>query len=148
MSDNDLLKLTADIVAEYAATNRVAASELPRLIQATYHGFSALGELSATTDGHTEDRPAVSARKSLSNPNFILSMLDGKPYTMLKRHLARHGLTPDEYRKKFGLKPDYPMTAPTYSAHRSELAKIMGLGSNRRGKGTGRKPRQAKRKLT
>ena len=75
-----------------------------------------------------EHTPAVTVRKSLSSPDHIISMIDGKPYRMLKRHLATNGLTPDQYRKRYGLKPDYPMVAPAYSASRSETAKNNGFG--------------------
>ena len=74
---------------------------------------------------------AVTVRKSLSNPDFIYSMVDGKPYKTMRRHLASHGLTPETYRERYGLKPDYPMVAPNYSAHRSKVAKQLGLGRKR-----------------
>jgi len=89
----------------------------------------------------------VSVRKSLADPNFIISMIDGKAYTTLKRHLARHGYTPEEYRRKFGLKPDYPMTASAYSERRSQLAKQLGLGRKAGEKPSPRKP-VTKKKLT
>jgi len=70
----------------------------------------------------------VTARKSLANPDHIISMIDGKPYRMLRRHLTTHGLTPDEYRKRYHLPADYPMVAPNYAAQRSALAVKIGLG--------------------
>ena len=73
-------------------------------------------------------KPAVTARKSLSSPDHIISLIDGKPYKSLKRHLSGHGLTPQEYRQRYGLKADYPMVAPTYAQTRRELAKKFGLG--------------------
>lgn len=95
----------------------------------------AVGDLSTPTtlppaEGETVQtyEPAVSVRKSLANPDFIISLLDGKPYRTLKRHLSRNGLTPDQYRERFGLKPSYPMTAPTYSDARKAMAKKIGLG--------------------
>lgn len=124
----DFRALTADIVAEYAANNSIAANELPNLINSVFQAFSSLGAATEMNDERADQRGAVTARKSLANPNFILSMIDGKPYATLKRHLANHGFTPAEYRERFGLKPDYPMTAPAYSARRSELAKTIGLG--------------------
>lgn len=75
-----------------------------------------------------EFRPAVTARKSLADPGYIISMIDGKPYRTLRRHLSTHGLTPETYRDRYGLKPDYPMIAPDYSAARSKIAKDLGLG--------------------
>lgn len=72
--------------------------------------------------------PAVSVRKSTADPEFILSMIDGKPYRALRRHLTTHGLTPETYRERYGLKSDYPMVAPAYAAKRSQLAKDLGLG--------------------
>jgi predicted transcriptional regulator len=77
---------------------------------------------------------AVSARKSLASRDHIISMIDGKPYKTLRRHLATNGMTPDEYRTRYGLKANYPMVAPTYSESRSAMAKTIGLG---------RKPGQA-----
>jgi predicted transcriptional regulator len=127
-NEPDLLALTADIVAEYAANNSIAMSELPGFIQSVHKAFSALGGTPEVVDESPDQRPAVTARKSLADPNFIISMIDGKRYTTLKRHLTGHGLTPAEYRERFGLKPDYPMTAPAYSERRSALAKAIGLG--------------------
>ena len=80
-----------------------------------------------------EHTPAVSARKSLANPDRIVSMIDGKAYRTLKKHLATNGLTPDQYRERYGLKPDYPMVAPAYSASRSEMAKRIGFGRKQPG---------------
>ena len=128
MNHDQLLKLTADIVAEYSATNRLSGAELPQLIRSTYRAFSTIGGPSEEPKQNLADRGAVSVRKSLADPNFIISMIDGKPYTMLKRHLATNGYTPAEYRQRFGLKPGYPMTAPAYSERRSALAKQNGLG--------------------
>ena len=71
---------------------------------------------------------AVSVQKSLSNPNVIISMIDGKPYRTLRRHLSTHGLSPEQYRERYGLKADYPMVAPNYAEKRRDLAKKIGLG--------------------
>ena len=83
----------------------------------------AAGDCSAvqSTNGPLQT-PAVSVRKSLANPEYIISLIDGRPYKMLRRHLRKHGLTPDEYRRRFGLKPDYPMVSETYSEVRRALA--------------------------
>jgi predicted transcriptional regulator len=72
--------------------------------------------------------PAVTVRKSLASKEHIISLIDGKPYKTLRRHLSTHGLTPESYRERFGLKPDYPMTAPAYSERRRDMAKSIGLG--------------------
>jgi predicted transcriptional regulator len=128
MSTNeDLLGLVADIVSAHVSNNNVATAEVPGLIRATYAAMASLGEPQAPEPAEKPE-PAVSARKSLSNPNHILSMIDGKPYTMLKRHLAQNGLTPAEYRERFDLPADYPMTAKAYSERRRELAHSFGLG--------------------
>jgi predicted transcriptional regulator len=128
MDRDKLIKITADIVAEYAATNRLSNADLPNLIQSTYDALTTLGAAPEAPETGVADRPAVSVRKSIADPNFIISMIDGKPYTTLKKHLARHGFTPAEYRERFALQPDYPMTAPAYSERRSALAKQIGLG--------------------
>lgn len=148
MDHDHLLKVTADIVAEYAATNRFPAAELPKLIRSTYESFSALGRTSVAPEPIRAYQGVVSERKSLANPNFIISMIDGRLYTTLKRHLARHGFTPVEYRQKFGLKPDYPMTARAYSERRSAIAKQIGLGRKTGDSASTRKPANKKKKLT
>jgi predicted transcriptional regulator len=130
----DLLVLTADIVAEYVATNNIASSELPGLIRSVHSAFLALGSAPEVVQESADNRGAVTVRKSLADPNFIISLIDGKPYVALKRHLSGHGLTPAEYRGRFGLKADYPMTAPAYSERRSALAKAIGLGRKPRKK--------------
>jgi predicted transcriptional regulator len=76
--------------------------------------------------------PAVTVRKSLSSPDHIISLIDGKPYRTLRRHLSGHGLTPEQYRERYNLKPDYPMVAPAYAETRRALAKKIGLGSKGR----------------
>ncbi|MBB3938117.1 MucR family transcriptional regulator [Aureimonas phyllosphaerae] len=89
-------------------------------------------EASATPPEAPEDyQGAVSARKSLADPEIIISMIDGKPYKALRRHLAANGLTPGTYRERYGLKADYPMVAPNYSKRRAEVAKALGLGRKR-----------------
>ncbi|PZU47955.1 MAG: transcriptional regulator [Sphingomonas sp.] len=128
----DLTALTADLVSAFVSHNKVGTAELPGLI-ATVHG--ALAGLGAAADTETVEafHPAVTARKSLADPDHIVSMIDGKSYSSLKRHLTAHGLTPDEYRARYGLPSSYPMVAPGYSARRSELAKTIGLGRKPKG---------------
>jgi predicted transcriptional regulator len=126
---NDLLALTADIVASHVANNTVAVSDLPQLIQHVYGALSGVGGPTPPKEGLT---PAVPIRRSVT-PDFIVCLEDGKKLKMLKRHLkTRYNLTPDEYRERWGLRADYPMVAPNYALQRSELAKKNGLGTARR----------------
>jgi predicted transcriptional regulator len=131
---NELVGLAADIVAAYVGNNPVAQSELPRLIGEVYKSLSgAIAPVAATPapEPPAELKPAVSVRKSV-NPDYIVCLEDGKRFKSLKRHLRTHfGLTPDQYRDKWGLPPDYPMVAPNYATSRSALAKNMGLGLKR-----------------
>ena len=124
--DTTLIELTAVVVAAYVSNNPVPASDLPALI-ADVH--SALGRTRAPAVKPTPElKPAVNPKKSVF-PDYIINLEDGKRYQSLKRNLAtRHGLTPAEYRAKWGLPPDYPMVAPNYAAQRSALAKSIGLG--------------------
>jgi predicted transcriptional regulator len=128
--DADVIGLAADIVGAYVSKNNVQASELPGLIASVHASLSGLGRPAAVPE---EDHKVTSAqiRKSVT-PDHITSFLDGKPYRSLKRHLTSQGMTPAEYRQKFGLPHDYPMVAATYAAARSEMAKSLGLGQRRR----------------
>ena len=121
-----LTELTAEITANFVANNRVATGEIGGVIASVYQALSGLGAESAPEV--IEHVAAVSARKSLADPAKIISMIDGKPYSMLKRHLALNGLTPAEYRARYKLPADYPMTAPNYSEQRKALAVKIGLG--------------------
>ena len=122
-----VVELTADIVAAYVSANKIAADELPALI-ASIH--STLNNIDAPPASET---PAVSKaspaaiRKSISHGGLI-SFEDGRTYQSLKRHLSTRGLTPAQYREKWGLPSDYPVTSPAYSEKRSALAKALGLG--------------------
>ena len=123
----NLTELVADIVGAYVANNSVSVSDLPTLIGQVH---SALRE--TTTGGQAAEQPAqepaVPIRRSVQ-PDAITCLEDGKKFKSLKRHLRTdHDMTPQEYRAKWGLKPDYPMVAPNYAASRSELARKMGLG--------------------
>ncbi|WP_404712176.1 MucR family transcriptional regulator [Sphingomonas sp. MMS24-J13] len=121
--------------------NRVQADDVPaflRTMHATVLELSG-GKLVEPTAATAEDAPAaeeftpaVTVRKSLASRTHIVSMIDGKPYKMLKRHLAGHGLTPAQYRERYKLKPDYPMVAPEYSEARRVVAQQIGLGSKGR----------------
>jgi len=124
--DAKLLEQVADIVSAYISHNSVSPSDLPILIANTHN---ALRSLSATPDVELAEelKPAVSIKKSVT-PDFIVCLEDGKKFKSMKRHLAGLGMTPDEYRAKWGLPSDYPMVAPNYSEARSTMAKSAGLG--------------------
>jgi predicted transcriptional regulator len=128
---NDLLALTADIVSSHVANNSVAVNDLPQLIQNVYATLSNLSTPPAAPEPKLE--PAVPVRQSIK-PDYIVCLEDGKKLKMLKRHLmTAYGLTPDEYRAKWGLPADYPMVAPNYAESRRQLAKSIGLGKSRTG---------------
>ncbi|MEQ1687711.1 MAG: MucR family transcriptional regulator [Sphingopyxis sp.] len=130
-----LATLTADIVSAHVSNNSVASTELPTLIQTVYASLAGLGTGPAAAPTRAE--PAVSIRASIK-PDYIVCLEDGKKLKMLKRHLMTHyGMTPDDYRAKWGLAADYPMVCPNYAATRRELAMKIGLGS--KGRGGGRK---------
>ncbi len=127
----NLIDLTADIVSAYVSNNTVASTDLSGLISEVY---TALQKTSgAVSEPEPEPlKPAVSVKKSVT-PDYIICLEDGKKFKSLKRHLRTHyNLTPEEYREKWGLASDYPMVAPNYAAARSDLAKKMGLGQQRR----------------
>ncbi|UZK67707.1 MucR family transcriptional regulator [Sphingomonas sp. M1-B02] len=120
---------------------RASTDDVPAFLAKMHESVGALGSTAPAPaveeTGQRNFAPAVSVRKSLASRDFIISLLDGKPYKMLTRHLSTHGLTPAGYRARFGLKADYPMTAPAYSERRRELAKKAGLGrkpSQKRGR--------------
>jgi predicted transcriptional regulator len=122
-----VVPLTASVVTAYLAGNRLASAELPTLIASVHSAFESIQNPPPEPAGE-QFAPAVSVRKSLGKRDTIISMIDGKPYATLKRHLAKHGLTPEEYRQRYGLPADYPMVARGYSEHRSFVAKALGLG--------------------
>jgi predicted transcriptional regulator len=121
----DLLRLAAEIVSAHVSNNSLTPDALPGLITSVYSTLSALG----TEPPVAEKRePAVPIKKSVF-PDHIVCLEDGKKLKMLKRHLATtYNLTPEQYREKWGLPANYPMVAPDYAAHRSTLAKSIGLG--------------------
>ncbi|MGU3402121.1 MucR family transcriptional regulator [Methylobacterium brachiatum] len=120
---------TANLVAAYVANNSVPASELPALIASIHNAVTGLGAGTVAPQVADEvTKPtAGSVRKSVSDEG-IVSFIDGKAYKTLKRHLTSHGMTPQQYRERYGLPQDYPMVAPAYAAKRSELARAIGLG--------------------
>jgi predicted transcriptional regulator len=125
--DDMLLTLTADIVAAHVSNNSVAVNDLPTLIQNVHQALSGISPSAAADEVKPE--PAVSVRSSIK-PDYIVCLEDGKKLKMLKRHLMTHySMTPDDYRRKWGLNADYPMVAPNYAEQRRKLAKAIGLGT-------------------
>jgi predicted transcriptional regulator len=125
----NLAELTTDMVSAYVGHNSLSAADLPALIHSVYAALFGLN----TTSAHATEKPlpAVPIKKSVT-PDYIVSLEDGRHFKSLKRHLSGRGMTPAEYRAKWGLAKDYPMVAPNYAAKRSELAKALGLGQQRR----------------
>jgi predicted transcriptional regulator len=133
-----LITLTADIVAAHVSNNSVAVSDLPVLIGNVHQALAGLSSQKAAPQAPLE--PAVPIRLSVKK-DYIVCLDDGKKLKMLKRHLMTHyGMTPDDYRAKWGLAADYPMVAPAYAEQRRVLAKAIGLG---RAPGSGRKKKTA-----
>lgn len=133
-SQTDLLELTAEIVSAHASNNKVAPSELTEVIKDVFGTLSELGESGVPAEAPT---PAVPVKKSIT-PDHIVCLEDGKKLKMLKRHLnTAYGMTPEQYRARWGLPADYPMVAPNYAKRRSTLAKKIGLGRK-----AGTKPRR------
>ncbi len=124
--DETLITLTADVVAAHVSNNSVAVSDISTLIHNVHAALKGLGGPAPVEAVKLE--PAVSIRASIK-PDYIICLDDGKKLKMLKRHLMTHyGMTPDDYRAKWGLPADYPMVAPNYSERRRTLAKTIGLG--------------------
>jgi len=129
-SSNDLLALTTEIVAAHVSNNTVAVGDLPQLINQVYQSLSGIGK--APAPAAERPQPAVSVKRSV-HPDYIICLEDGKKLKMLKRHLkTAYDMTPDEYRERWSLPPDYPMVAPNYARQRSKLAKEIGLGTRGR----------------
>jgi predicted transcriptional regulator len=138
MAEEELLRMTADLVAAYVSNNTLPTAQLAEVINAVYASLKSL-EGQAAPPPAEPLKPAVPIRKSVT-PEFLICLEDGKKLKMLKRHLrSTYNMTPDEYRAKWGLAPDYPMVAPNYAERRSEFAKKIGLG-----RGTGRRSARAK----
>ncbi|WIA54889.1 MucR family transcriptional regulator [Sphingobium sp. WTD-1] len=122
----DLTAMTVQLLSAYFSNNQVPAGDIAGIIEATRGALEGKGEAEAPAP--VEHVPAVSVRKSLGSREHLISMIDGKPYKTLKRHLATNGLTPAEYRERYKLPRDYPMVAPAYSEHRRAVAAKLGLG--------------------
>jgi predicted transcriptional regulator len=125
------IDLAADIVSAYVSNNSVPAGDLPGLISQVHLALARVGNGAAEASAEAP-KPAIAIKKSVT-PDYIICLEDGKKFKSLKRHLrTQYNLTPEQYRDKWGLAPDYPMVAPNYAKARSDLAKEMGLGQQRR----------------
>jgi predicted transcriptional regulator len=125
----ELAELTASVVSAYVSNNPVNSNALPELITSVHAAIAALLAPPAPPEAE-RPVPAVPIKKSIT-PDYLISLEDGRRYKSLKRHLSGRGLTPEQYRTKWGLPADYPMVAPSYAKQRSELARSMGLGRKR-----------------
>ena len=134
ISHADIVRMTADVVSAYVGNNMLPATQVSEVIKSIYSSLSALQSEEAESQPEPP-KPAVTVRKSVT-PDYIVCLEDGKKLKMLKRHLrTTYGMTPDEYRAKWGLASDYPMVAPNYAAQRSAFAKKIGLGRKSSGRG-------------
>lgn len=125
-----LIGMTTEIVAAYVGSNDIEAVDVPRLIRDVYSALDGAAHGAGAADAGSP-KPAISVKKSI-NPDYIICLEDGLKFKSLKRHLStKYEMSPEEYRQKWGLAPDYPMVAPNYAKARSALAKKMGLGRGR-----------------
>ncbi len=126
----ELLSLATNIVAAHVSNNSVAVADLPELIRDVYTSLATVGDAAAREP--EKPTPAVPIRRSIT-PEHLICLEDGKQLKMLKRHLkTAYDMSPEQYREKWGLAPDYPMVAPNYAKQRSKLAKQIGLGTRSR----------------
>ena len=125
----DLTQLTAEIVSAYVAHNSLPAAELPAVLTSVRVALGGLGNAPATEQQKPDElKPAVPIKKSVTD-DYLISLENGQKFKSLKRHLmTTYGMTPEQYREKWGLPKDYPMVAPAYAKSRSALAKSLGLG--------------------
>ncbi len=127
--NSNVLGLTAQIVSAHVSNNTVNPDSLPSLIQEVYKTLAGIGKEPVSPE---RPQPAVPVKKSVL-PDYIVCLEDGKKLKMLKRHLkTSYNMTPEQYRERWGLGPEYPMVAPNYARHRSSLAKKIGLGTKPR----------------
>ncbi len=126
-----LIEMTAEVVAAYVTKNHVRAAELPELISTVHASLAGMASTPVDEPETGKLVPHVSIRKSITD-DYLISLEDGQRYQSLKKHLTKHGLTPEQYRTKWGLPRDYPMIAPAYARARSEMAKAYGFGKIRR----------------
>jgi predicted transcriptional regulator len=139
IADEELLRMTADVVAAYVSNNSLPTQQLAEVISTVYTSLRSLEGPQAEAKAEPL-KPAVPVRKSIT-PDYLVCLEDGKKLKMLKRHLrSTYSMTPDDYRAKWGLPADYPMVAPNYAEQRSAFAKKIGLG-----RGAGRPARRGKK---
>ncbi|MEG3166372.1 MucR family transcriptional regulator [Sphingomonas sp. PB2P19] len=127
---------------------RTSVDDVPAFLRSMHDAVSKLGDAPADVSPQAkspEYTPVVSVRKSLADKNYIISLIDGKPYKTLRRHLTTHGMTPEDYRTRYNLKSDYPMVAESYSESRRAMAKSIGLGRKSTAKVEAPAPAKAKR---
>ncbi|APT33635.1 MULTISPECIES: MucR family transcriptional regulator [Methylobacterium] len=127
----DFVELTADIVSAYVANNSVPVPDLPSLLSGVHAALAGLSQTTVSAEPEFKKATPAQIKKSIT-PDALISFIDGKPYKTLKRHLTGNGMTIEQYRQRYGLPPDYPTTASTYSAMRAEFARNAGLGHKRR----------------
>lgn len=133
VNGGDAMRMTTDIVASFVANNKISSDELSDLIRTVHRALCGLGHANGERASE-RPKPAAPINKSVQH-DYIICLEDGKKLKMLKRYLrSTYALSPDEYRKRWGLPPDYPMVAPSYAARRSEFAKKIGLGKGVRRK--------------
>jgi predicted transcriptional regulator len=137
MEQSDLSSSPVELATELTIAwlsnpnTRTQAEDIPAFLRSMHDAVVSLGEASVEqpeAEPAAKHEPAVTVRKSLSSPDHIISLIDGKPYKTLRRHLSRHGMTPEQYRERYNLKVDYPMVAPAYAETRRAMAKKIGLG--------------------
>jgi predicted transcriptional regulator len=130
--EGSFIRLTASIVSAYVSNNTVSSSEIPGLINQVYAALKRVSNGAQAVTPTEPLKPAVPVKRSVT-AEYVVCLEDGKKFKSLKRHLrTQYNMTPDQYRSKWNLPPDYPMVAPNYAAARSQLAKQMGLGQQRR----------------
>ena len=141
LTESDPLELATELTVAWLSNpnTRASADEVPAFLGRLHAALNSLSSPEGQAETPTPEpvTPAVSVRKSLASPDHIISLIDGKPYKTLRRHLTRYGLTPEQYRERFGLKPDYPMTSQNYSQVRRAMAQKIGLGRKPREPGDG-----------
>jgi predicted transcriptional regulator len=147
MGTSNPIELAAEIVAAFVSNNSVPPSELPTLIQSVHAGLLKIASGTVTPAEPEPATPAVSVRKSIT-PDYLVCLDDGKQFKSLRRHLTTLGMTPEQYRAKWKLPPDYPMVAANYAAQRSALAKKIGLGQFRKSGGVAKRKAGRARKAT
>ncbi len=133
MNDTDITELTADVVKAFVANNAIPASELKMLVESVHATFARLSNAPVVAAAPDPVATPAMIRESVT-PDYLVSLENGKKYRTLRFHLAKLGLSPEAYRQKWRLPPDYPMVASSFAARRSALAKASGFGKSRKGK--------------